>query len=418
MSEKGQLEVGITGNASGFRQVLNGVKAQAGQFSKELDAGLSHSWGGIGKSMVGGIVGALSFESVKGFFGDMFNRAGEIKEVAEQFDISTDALQEWEKAAQRAGVTATTFYRALETLRQKRQEAREDPKKAEAFDEIGLGNQARGPEKDVELLRQILESGASRPQLKDLLGPRGARLKASLPFLGGEPMFSEKDIENAAQIKQAGVTFWGSVKAFGLKLFTDPLSLPWQPTFGSATAPEYNKDFQRLATEKRDAEKKAHEERDRKEAEEDAKAAEQLAADRKLQVDVAKESEEKVKRVEIEERLRDAKRKNMTTGARRASLQSELANVDSKIEHLKPFFDILGESDKARLAGYEIQHETLTGELRKKPIELGADGIAKSGLFSGAALNFSMGDGTQKAQLDVQRQMLRELQARHDPHQL
>jgi hypothetical protein len=34
MSEKGQLEVGITGNASGFRQVLNGVKAQAGQFSK------------------------------------------------------------------------------------------------------------------------------------------------------------------------------------------------------------------------------------------------------------------------------------------------------------------------------------------------------------------------------------------------
>src|SRR5674476_1665943 len=101
MSERGHLQVDIEGNASGFRQVLNSVKAQAGQFSKEVGSGLSSSWGGIGKGMVGGIIGALSFDAIKGSFESFLNRASGLRELSEQLEMGTDETQKWQKAVEK-----------------------------------------------------------------------------------------------------------------------------------------------------------------------------------------------------------------------------------------------------------------------------------------------------------------------------
>jgi hypothetical protein len=138
------------------------------------------------------------------------------------------------------------------------------------------------------------------------------------------------------------------------------------------------------------------------------------------------------RRAQADERIANAERQNMTTSAKRASMQNELDANHARQDdlyaryakgapaNLKSHEEIEDWKTKIYedMSNLKAREQGIIGDLRKKPIELGADGIAKSGLFSGAALNFSMGDGTQKAQLDCLRQLVRIGETHRDPHTL
>ena len=84
---------------------------------------------------IAGLAAAFSVEGIREFISGMFETAKGIRDVAEQFDISTTSVQKWEKAVAKAGIGTATFYRSLEAFRQKR---------ADAVGGAGLDRQQRG----------------------------------------------------------------------------------------------------------------------------------------------------------------------------------------------------------------------------------------------------------------------------------
>ena len=219
MGESGNLRVDVDGNASGFAATMQAVKMHAKQMAGEVNADLGRSWGGIGKGFAGGIAGAFSFEGIKSFVGGVFEKAGSIKDLSEQFDLSTDSVQLWQKACDKAGISTNTFYRALETLRAKRAEAIADPKKMTPFDDLGLAGAVRGSGTDEDLLKQILGSGASRPQMAEIIGKRGVMLKAALGEMGTDVPMDADTIEELDKLEKESAGFWSRLATEATKAF-------------------------------------------------------------------------------------------------------------------------------------------------------------------------------------------------------
>ena len=114
-----ELKVNVGGNASGFQQVLNQVRTQAGAFNDSFQREVIGGWSGLPAKLIGGFAAAFSVESIKNYLSGIFETSRSIRDTAEQFDISTDAVQKWEKAMEKAGIQTGTFYRSLEAFRQK-----------------------------------------------------------------------------------------------------------------------------------------------------------------------------------------------------------------------------------------------------------------------------------------------------------
>ena len=423
MSERGHLQVDIEGNASGFRQVLNGVKQQASQFSKEVGAGLNQSWGGMGKGIVGGVIGALSFEAVKSSFSAFLDKARGIKDLSEQMNMGTDETQKWSKAVDNLGLSFGGLQTVLASIEQTRGEAMTDRKMRDKYRVMDIEIMGERNTGTSEFAQKVMaaagKDAAARAAFVALYGKRAEKF---IP-VGGAYAQAEPDIspESEAAAKRAEKTshfisnwFDRTVSGVVDGIGTVAEAIRRHDWRGFKIEEE-----RRLATES-DKAKPGTTKNTTGVLRMDLAIPEDPLDTQELEANVAKETEGKGKRLEAEERLKEIQRQNMSKGDRRASLQEELANVDAKIKSLAPFLDILNEADKTRLTGYRIQHETLTGELKEKtnPIQLGADGLAKSGLFSGSALNFGMDGDTQREQLSVQRQMLHELQIHRDPHGL
>jgi hypothetical protein len=422
MSERGHLQVEIGGNASGFRQALNGIRQQARQFSKEVGAGFE----GAGKGFFGGIIGALSIEGMRSIstkvmasFGSFVGKASGIQELSEQLAMGTDETQKWQKAVDELGLSFGGLQAVLAAISQTRTEALTDRKVRDKYDALGVSVMGQRETGNSDFAKLVFDAGAKdaagRAAFVDLLGKRAEKLiPVGREYTKAKPAFSEEAIgagKEAERAERELSNFWS--KLWG-RLVT--IVVKTSKTAGEASVPG----ARREASIRRATADLAFDPYATKPARAGGLVEDPLET-AELAADVKGETEGKAKRLEAEDRLKDIQRKNMSRGDRRASLQADLANVDSKIANLAPFLDILNEADKTRMAGYRTQHEVLTGELREgqqKPIQLGADGLAKSGLFSGSALNFGMGDGTQRAQLDVLRSIDRHVAASHDPHGL
>ena len=141
MSERGHLQVDIGGNASGFRQALNGIRQQARQFSKEVGAGFE----GAGKGFFGGIIGALSIEGMRSIstkvmasFGSFVGKASGIQELSEQLAMGTDETQKWQKAVDELGLSFGGLQAVLAAISQTRTEALTDRKVRDKYDALGV----------------------------------------------------------------------------------------------------------------------------------------------------------------------------------------------------------------------------------------------------------------------------------------
>jgi hypothetical protein len=397
------LKVDVTGSSSGFEQALNAAKQHADKFGQELNRSgqeASKSWATGISSLAGGIAGAFSFEAIKGFIADMLQTGKSIRETAEQFDISTDAAQKWDRALEKAGVSQGVFIRSLETLRQKRQEAREDASKLTPFKDLGLGSQALDPKvSDLQLLDLVRNSGASRTSINELLGRRGATLKNVHPE-GASPDFSETDLEKMHGLEQKSNSIWREIRREGsdtligiFSLFSsEEWSKRWENLKGNGNRMKAIEELDR-ANAKLDEDNQAKQDAD------DAKKIQDRAELRKhlLAGDSGRELEEG------EFHLRGAERGNMTIGARRNSLRKEVADITKRILMERSALDHgLSDSEKAALSPDEqrklldqwklnllsdqAKKAGLLGELRERPHDMHADSLSHSGLFTGAAL--------------------------------
>ncbi|GEM_PF-2665294 len=407
MSENARLGVEMSMNTSGFSQMLNQAKTHVSKFSQEVGAGMAKSWGGIGKGFIGGIVGAFSFESVKGFIRGIAETAEGIRDTAEQFELSTDAVQQWERALLKANMSASVFYRSLETIRVRRQEAREDPSKRELFEQIGLGNEAVSYNlTDEQFLRAVLRSGASRMQLRELGGTGLARLRAALPDIESEPMLDEETIRSASRVSnelkaarralkdetvRAGLSNRGQAALMG-------------PDSGMAFG---SYDWMVESKKESEAQKKAREDERLRQAKEDAWEADMALSTKELEAELKKEATAKEQLTAAQERLKEARTRNLSTTERRAAMQEELATLDERIAYYKDAEGALGTSDLTKLARLETEREALLGQLntaREKPTALATDSLTRMGLITHGGMNFSTGrDSVEQAQLDVLR---------------
>jgi hypothetical protein len=428
------LRVNITGNRSGFQQVLDESRTHAKKFADELGKEVGDSWGGIGKSIVGGIAGFLSVEGIKEFIGSGMEAARTIKETAEQFDLSTDSVQKWEQALDKAGVAQATFYRSLETLRSKREEARQDPSKREDFRALGLTDQALDASvSDEDLLKRVLTSGKSRALIDKVLGSRGARLGAALPLVRNEaPAMDTGTIEGSAEAGKAAKSFWHQSLAFSAgvgsalwKSMAHPIE-----TLGNMMADNANagrtQEAQNLFKDHQAAKQAAQ---DKKDADE-----EMARAERHRQLLAGEEKKEHDE--DAAQRLEEARRGNMTIGQRRDSLHAELNEVATRILKERRLLENGGltaeEKDKLtpdeqkklieqrqiRFENDQSRREKIYGDLREKPFDIPADSLAKVGLFTSAALNIGKpgGEDIPRQQLSALIRIDQTLRNRRDPH--
>jgi hypothetical protein len=425
MSERGHLQVDIGGNASGFRQALNGIRQQARQFSREVGAGFE----GAGKGFFGGIIGALSIEGMRAVsgkimasFGNFVQKASGISNLAEQMNMGTDETQKWAKAVDDLNLSFGGLQAVLATIEQTRTEALTDRKARDKYSALGIDIMGQRDTGNSDFAQMVFDAGAKddagRAAFIDLLGKRAGKFipignayaKAKAP-ISEEAIGAGKEAQRAErELSNLWTTLWGRLVTTVVKT---------AKTFGEASVPG----ARREASIRRAVADLAFDPYATKPAKAGGLVEDPLET-AELAADVKGEGEWKDKHEQAEDRLREIQLKNMGASARRASLQTELATVDSKIKNLAPFLDILGESDKTRLAGYRIQHETLTGELRDteekhtKPPMIGSDALAKVGLFSASALNMIGTPGPESAQLVELKGIRKAIEAHRDPHGL
>jgi hypothetical protein len=420
MGEGANLQAIITGNSTGFQQALDGARQHAKKFADEVTHETTSSWTSGVKGFIGGLTGIASFESVKGFIEGIVSRAAQIKDIAEQFDLTTDSVQRWEKATEKAGLSTNLFYRALEALRAKRQEAREDAKKMEPFERLGLASSAKDMSvTDEDLLKRVLASSGSRIDINEVLGRRGANLRAALPNLNGSPLFSSTEIEQIDLLDKAAKNYMAGFKKLGVvavrSLFElNDSKIDLLKDAFSLQLPGTNWKKRHAADAER---QRADEEERQRVAREDALDAAQAQNDAELEAAEKKRLETEAKEREVDERLREARRKAMSPMKRLQDERAEMSDLDRQIGDYESAGDLLSPTDKERLASLKLKRAGLYNEVRANERALmphvEADSMAKQGLFVGGALMFNPALNVQQEQLSVLRSIDRKMS---DPH--
>ena len=184
--------------------MLNTAKMQAKAFSNSITHEVSSSWGGIGKSMAGWFAGMASFEGLKRGVEWFAETGKEIKETAEQVEMSTDSWQKWTAAVGKAGLSVSGFQRIVETLRQKRTDALSDPKARGELTRLGFS--------DEDITGDM-----------DMIGKRGLKYSTATKYVdGAEPMFQKEDLKQAEELsmefrklsKASGMATLGLIRFF------------------------------------------------------------------------------------------------------------------------------------------------------------------------------------------------------------
>lgn len=466
MSESGELRFKATGDESGFMQMLSSIKQHGKQAMGEIGAGVSKSWGGIGKGMIGGIVGALSFEAVKGSLEQFLDRAKYIKDLSEQMDMGAQATQKWEKASDRLGLSFGGMQSVLTSIAQARQEALTDPKAAEKFERLGISRKSVLDTKGVdnsEFAKMVLNAGRSgdenRAALGDIVGKRGLKYaataemfdKMSAPISDMDMAVAEQAEQGAKKIKGLMTRFWSGTLAGVNQLVeehkerkdAEAKAAPSRPAeTGVWRVPQSNAEgfdpfsgtytggnvkYEALPLDE------AHAEKAKRLKEAHARGEKLKPEDNKKieQVDLAKEAADDKKReqaeqiAESEQRIENAKRAHMNKRQKLASEKAELAKLDKRIadsEAAKAPGGLKGMDledwkvkqtikTNALKADRESMAGSIKDDMKEKPLSLSADSLTKSGLVSVGGANFSTSKGTERAQLDVLRSIDRKIAA-------
>jgi len=432
----GDLRVNMTGNQSGFQQMLNTARQEVKKFGNDV------SDVSIGKRLIQGAGLYLGFDALKGMLDSFISKASGLRELSEQMGIGADETQRWQKAADHLGLSAQGMITVLNGVRDAAVAALTDPKKAELFNRLGI------PREDVtaaahgrnlsEFTRSVLSAGGkdeeSRSNLRDIAGARAEKyipvgdefkkVTADLDKAALDLAHSAELLEKAAG-NSVGSIFSKAIVGLGSLVpgsdannkLSYALSLRWN----ALKSGDFKRAFQMHWDAVSDWEGGAGHfggPKGTSEIDPMPSLIAQKDAERRDRTDEAQRSE------------RDHERELMTIGDRRNSIAQERLRIAQKIKEVEartPPLTMKSEEEKkdfeakkleeiARLrgedAGYALQ-------LRQKPEQFGVDSLSKSGLYSGAALAFNSDLGIGQKQLQVQQRMEHHLfiiANRPDPH--
>jgi len=416
-TERSDLRVNMTGNKTGFDAMLSAARREAKGFAEEISKGFSV--GSIMSGTLGGFVGMASFQGFKDLMTGVFDRVRDIRETAEQFDLSTDSVQKWEKAMGKAGVTSQQFYRSLDFLRNKAAEARQEQGKRGDFDRLGIGLSQLAPGNEEALLKQILSSGATRPEINALLGRGGARLQSAMQFYANaKPSISESQVEQMFAIQAQSA----QGKAFFRRWFLDAPIIGWTSVLTS----DFWSDMGTLATggvgalaAKRQGEKAARLARADLKAAANQRAEEDEFSyqnDEDLAKQLDQEAKDREKLWAAQEKLREVNRHGMTPGAARADRAREIAELNDRIKYYEDETGLLSPADLDKLTGLKTRRAQLFNEQRQAPPSFTADHLARVGLYTSSTIGFNPVLNIQREQLKKLNDIEAAILGRPDPH--
>lgn len=413
------LRVNMTGNRSGFQAMLQAARAETKRFAQEIGHEVSSDWTASVKRIGASFVGFLGFETLKAHIEGLIEKGSELRQTAEQFDMNTDSVQRWEKALGKAGVSWGVFTRALETIRQKRQAAGEDFKQLDPFRKVGLSSDDVFNGTDEEVMLKILRSN-DRAAINDI-APRLARIKAAVPYLqGGSVPFSEQDIDqlhkNELQMKAAQ----SAIQKFSMKYGPGRWWINMNRHVGAMLAGDWKGMFSGMPIKSEQdilppgtansqvlgppMPTDESDERRINTAEAEAKLAKEKA-------------EYQEKELEFAQKLTDAQRENMTIADRRASIEQELLETKERLAELEKFMGPLTKEQTEESRRLLLRQQSLTHELKEKPLSFSPDSLAKVGLYSSSSIAFNPVMGVQQEQLNELRGIHNTLRTRPDPFQ-
>ena len=426
------LRVDMTGNSTGFQQMLNTAKSQAKAFSNSVSHDIGSSWGGIGKNFAAGLAGMFTVQGLKSGLDWFINTGKEIKEQSEQVDMSTDSWQKWSKAIDDSHLSISGFMRIVETLRQKRTEALTDPKVRGKFTRVGLSDADITGDMDMsEFTKRVLAAAnrgdQQRSYVADLIGNRGLKYGSASILEKQEkakPKFSTEDIKNADEADSMMKKVYGAIGRAIIGA-VETLRNGYRIAFWSKK--DWHMDALNRGMELgKYADPEVLKEQARRKAEAAAKAAAKAAANQPykeknvekdpMDAKLAQQREEiALHEQERQQRLLDSQRGLMTIGDRRASIMGEMPKLAAQIAERNAKMKgeaFLTDAQKKELEGvtgkarqfeinalrtkFQDQTDNLrvrynkdTSDLKEKPINYNVDSMAKTGLYSASNVAFS-----------------------------
>ncbi len=164
------------------------------------------------------IIGAFSIGAIEAFAHSMLEFGKDIKQLSEQFDISTDEVQKLQIAAIKTGLEFNNFGTALVKVGRARKEAAEgNAGLRKTFQDFGITlNDLQNPMlRNIDLIGKISEAiqnlelnPRQRSELDELLGTKGGeKLAASIRMIndiGGFSLISDKE---AKKIEEVNIAF-------------------------------------------------------------------------------------------------------------------------------------------------------------------------------------------------------------------
>jgi hypothetical protein len=200
---------------SGFEQGLSQAGKKAASFGSGLKATLA---------------GAFGAGAMVAFVKGIADTVGRIKDLSEQFGVTTDEVQNIDYAMKQSGMSFEDFGNAMNKLGPARKEAATGNKElAETFAKFGVSAEdLQNPllsNKDIlmkvaDAMRGTNVTAADQVAIIELLGPKAARLANVLAGLDGfqaPSIFTEDDIAMIDQMSKEFELFWRDLQISGVE---------------------------------------------------------------------------------------------------------------------------------------------------------------------------------------------------------
>ena len=432
------LTVNLNGTGTGFKSMLDTARTQVKSFSNSVTHEVGESWGGIGKTLASSFAGIFAVEGIKRTLEWFVDTGKEIKETAEQVDMSTESWQKWSEAVDKAGLSTTSFQRIVEMLREKRTTALTDPKARSELSRLGFSDADITGEMDMgEFTRRALENAnggdLQRKYLSDVIGQRGLKYATAIPNLASaKAPFSDEDLKEAAdaadKLKELGKTI-DKIKIKAVEFAFDPDAIgkaigmldPSNFLDWIGRRPEHKAFNGHGAGGSWDEDKLKNSPANTA----DADPMQAVLAQQKIELERHEQ--------ERQQRLLDSQLGLMTIGSRRASILDEEEKLRRQIaerENAIRGITFLTQAQQDSLQGVtglardikmnefrakyrdettdmQIRQNRDIGELREKPLTFKADTMQGVGLYQASALAFNPVLGIMQEQTQLLRQIAR-----------
>ena len=176
---------------------------------------------------IGAAVGiAFSLDAVKGFIGSIFDAASAIKDLSDQWGVSTQAVQQWSAAAALSGVAAETVGKSIQFMSEKLTDASTDYDALLA--NIGLSGDKLRAMSDEDAWREVIGAlgkvtdeakrldlgvgllGSSFRKMTGAVGDDFLGLAAKQKFMTDETVKRLAEAEAKWKSYYANITIWGA----------------------------------------------------------------------------------------------------------------------------------------------------------------------------------------------------------------